>query len=293
MRFPRVRRTVATVLATGFALALVATAAPAQAAEPSQSGGDVGPQIIGGTEVPNGAYPFMAALLEKGPGSPFDRQGCGGTLIRPTTILTAAHCVDDPAALEVVVGRTVLSDTTQGEVRNVASVLTHPLYGQQPGYDIALLELEAPVTGVRPIQLPTRGTDGLIRPGSTATVVGWGSTDTGMPYYPDRLRQVDVPLLSHNECEIAYPKNDPEMGNDAYERLTDICAGVEGKDSCKGDSGGPIFRAVPGTQTFIQIGIVSRGEGCAEQGGPGIYTYTGSKALMEWETMGNALAAQG
>jgi trypsin len=59
---------------------------------------------------------------------------------------------------------------------------------------------------------------------------------------------------------------------------------VEGRDSCQGDSGGPIFRTVPGTQTHIQIGVVSRGEGCAEQGGPGIYTYTGSKQL--WDTMG-------
>ncbi|MBP2329437.1 secreted trypsin-like serine protease [Kibdelosporangium banguiense] len=288
MRFPLARRTAVTLLTTGFALALVATAAPAQAAPPPPPNGNVQPQIIGGTDVPNDAYPFMAALLDKGPGSPLERAVCGGSLIGAATVMTAAHCVGgDPATLEVVVGRTVLSNSQQGEVRNVTEISSHPLYGKQPGYDIALLRLDKPVDGITPIQLPTRGTDGLIRPGTKAKVIGWGNTDTAQPHFPDRLRQVDVPFLSHNECEIAYPK---EIGLDAYNRATEVCAGVEGKDSCQGDSGGPLFRTVPGTQTYIQIGIVSRGEGCAAQGGPGVYTYIGSKVL--WDTMSEAKAAQ-
>lgn len=268
MRSPRAF--LAVLLTIGVVLAL---AAPVQA-RPAP--------IIGGTEVSDGAYPFMAALRLKRPGSARGKVVCGGSLIEAGTVMTAAHCVgNDPEDLEVVVGRTVLSDNQQGQVRNVVAVSSHPRFGTEPGYDVALLYLDRSVEGIRPIQQPTRGTDALIRPGAKATVIGWGNTDTGLPHNPDRLRQVDVPMLSHNECAIAYG---PEMGINAYNRATDICAGVEGRDSCQGDSGGPIFRTVPGTRTYIQIGVVSRGEGCAAQGGPGIYTYTGSQQL--WDTMG-------
>ncbi|MBP2328922.1 secreted trypsin-like serine protease [Kibdelosporangium banguiense] len=278
MRLPLARKAAATLLTAGVTLSLVATAAQA---DPLPSNVDARPPIIGGTEVSNDAYPFMAALLRKGPGSALERQTCGGSLIDRAIVMTAAHCVGgDPADLEVVVGRTVLSNNQQGQLRNVTAISSHSRYGKEPGYDVAILYLDKIVEGIKPIQQPTPGTDGLIRPGTKATVIGWGNTDTEMPHYPDRLRQVDVPLLSHNECEIAYG---PEKGVNAYNRVTDICAGVEGTDSCQGDSGGPIFRTVPGTQTHIQIGIVSRGEGCAAQGGPGVYTYTGSKVL--WDTM--------
>ncbi|MEV6238386.1 serine protease [Lentzea sp. NPDC051838] len=263
-------RLIATLLAIGVTLTF---ATPVQA-RPAP--------IIGGVDVPDDAYPFMAALRLKRPPSARGQVVCGGSLIDAVTVLTAAHCVgNDPEDLEVVVGRTVLSNGRQGQVRDVAAISSHPRFGREPGYDVALLHLDDAVVSIRPILQPTRGTDALIRPGAKATVIGWGNTDTGLPHRPDRLRQVDVPLLSHNECAIAYG---PEMGLDAYNRATDICAGVEGKDSCQGDSGGPIFRTVPGTQTHIQIGVVSRGEGCAAQGGPGIYTYTGSQQL--WDTMG-------
>lgn len=269
MRSALALRTTAFLLVIG---ATLTSAAPALADRP---------QIIGGTDVSDDTYPFMAALLLKRPGSVRGKEVCGGSLISVAVVMTAAHCVgNDPDDLEVVVGRTVLSNHQQGQVRNVTAISSHPRYGKEPGYDVALLYLDGEVEGIRPIQQPTRGTDALIRPGAKATVIGWGNTDTQLPHNPDRLRQVDVPMLSHNECEIAYG---PEMGIDAYNRATDICAGVEGRDSCQGDSGGPIFRTVPGTRTHIQIGIVSRGEGCAEQGGPGIYTYTGSQQL--WDTM--------
>lgn len=268
------RQAIATLLAIGVTLTLTAPvhARPAP--------------IIGGTDVADDAYPFMAALRLKRPASARGKVVCGGSLIDAATVLTAAHCVgNDPEDLEVVVGRTVLSNSQQGQLRNVVEISSHPRYGREPGYDVALLHLDAAVVGIRPILQPTRGTDALIRPGAKATVIGWGNTDTGLPHTPDRLRQVDVPLLSHNECAIAYG---PDMGLNAYNRATDICAGVEGRDSCQGDSGGPIFRTVPGTQTHIQIGVVSRGEGCAAQGGPGIYTYTGSQQL--WDTMGPPVA---
>ncbi|MCF3124858.1 serine protease [Streptomyces arenae] len=264
--------------ATGAALAMVATSAPAAHA------------IIGGTEVSNDTYPFMTALLEKGPGSARDRQFCGGSLVTPDTIATAAHCLVDeagkpvkPKTLQVAVGRTVLS-AKQGQIRNIAKggVFVHPRYLKgQEAYDVAFLQLEKPVRGISPVALPTQGTDALIRPGQKATVAGWGNTDTVLPYTPDRLRQVKVPILSHAECGTSYKE---------YDAKVNFCAGVETKDSCQGDSGGPIFRKVPGREAPILVGVVSYGDGCGAQGAPGVYTSLSSDKL--WKTLGDSASAK-
>lgn len=267
-------------LAAAAALAMVAAGAPAANA------------IVGGTEVSNDAYPFMVALLEKGQGSALDRQFCGGSLVTPDTVMTAAHClVDDagkpvkPKTLQVAVGRTVLSNAKQGRIRNISKdggVLVHPRYLKgQEAYDVAFLQLAKPVKGISPVALPTQGTDALIRPGQKATVAGWGNTDTELTHTPDRLRQVRVPILSHAECRTSYAE---------YDSKVNFCAGVEGKDSCQGDSGGPIFRKVPGREAPILIGVVSYGDGCGAQGAPGVYTSISSSKL--WKTLGESPEAK-
>ncbi|GAA3087519.1 serine protease [Streptomyces rectiviolaceus] len=247
--------------------------------------------IIGGTEVSNDAYPFMAAVMDKGSGSPLDRQFCGGSLVTADTVMTAAHClVDDagkplkPKKLQVAVGRTVLSAAGQGQIRNVAKggVVVHPRYLKgQEAYDVAFIQLSKPVRGISPVALPTQGTDALIRPGQKATVTGWGNTDTELPNTPDRLRQVKVPILSHAECGTSYGE---------YDSKVNFCAGVETKDSCQGDSGGPIFRNVPGRRAPIQIGVVSYGDGCGGQGAPGVYTSVSSSKL--WKTLDESAAGK-
>lgn len=224
----------------------------------------------------------MAALLVKnGPDS--GKKFCAGTLYRPDVILTAAHCVTGREARDakVVVGRTVLSDAKQGQVRAAVSFKIHPRYDQAEGadsrYDMALIELAKPVKGITPVQLPTPGTDALIRPGAKATVAGWGLTDDVLEHTPDRMRQVKVPILSQAECQRSY--NDADL----FDAKVDICAGTAGKGSCRGDSGGPLFRQTPGREEPIQIGIVSGGgKKCAAQGQPGIYTSLSSKKL--WNT---------
>ncbi|MGH4032467.1 S1 family peptidase [Actinomycetota bacterium Odt1-20B] len=248
--------------------------------------------IIGGTAAPNDAYPFMTALLEKGRGTPQDRQFCGASLVRPDVVMTAAHCLVDeetgrpvsPKTLQAAVGRTVLSSTGQGATRNVAKggVVVHPRYLKgQEAYDIGFVQLSKPVRGVAPVTLPTQGTDALIRPGQKATVTGWGNTDSALPHTPDRLRQVRVPVLSHAECKVSYKE---------YDAKVNFCAGVEGKDSCQGDSGGPAFRKVPGREAPIQTGVVSYGDGCGEQGAPGVYVSLSSSKL--WKTLGESVEGE-
>ncbi|MEI5102247.1 serine protease [Streptomyces sp. PmtG] len=276
----RKKRAAAAGLAGAAALAMVATGAPAAHA------------IVGGTEVSNDAYPFMVAVLDKGPGSVKSRQFCGGSLVTPDTVMTAAHClVDDetgkpvkPKSIQTAIGRTVLSNAKQGQIRDVAKrgIVVHPRYLQgKDAYDVAFIQLSKPVRGISAVKLPTQGTDSLLRPGQKATVAGWGNTDTDLTYTPDRLRQVRVPILSHGECRTSY---------DGYDSKVNFCAGVEGKDSCQGDSGGPIFRKVPGRAAPIQIGVVSYGDGCGDQGAPGVYTSVSSAKL--WKSLGDSASAK-
>ncbi|MCT1394208.1 serine protease [Microbacterium sp. p3-SID338] len=243
-------------------------------------------RIIGGTAVPNDAYPFMASLQFAG------EAFCGGSLVAPRVVMTAAHCVTgaDPLSglpvpdvdgVTVTVGRTVLSDGSQGQDRGLAGadaggpVVVHPRYLQgDEAYDLAFVTLDRPVSGIVPVKLPTKGTDALLRPGQSATVIGWGNTDTALGNFPDRLRQVQVPMLATEECELSY---------DSFRPGVNMCAGVVGKDSCQGDSGGPLFRRPPARDTAYQIGVVSYGDGCGEQGAPGVYVSLSSADL--WDTL--------
>ena len=146
------------------------------------------PKIVGGQPVPNGKYKFQAALLAQSFGSnDFERQYCGGSLITPFEVLTAAHCVefigDEPGMvplsdLRVVVGRTVLT-STQGQKRRAAAIDIHPRWDPVNfSFDVAVVHLASPINGITPIMLVTPGVDALERPGTLATVTGWLQSTT-------------------------------------------------------------------------------------------------------------------
>ncbi|MCA2215507.1 S1 family peptidase [Jidongwangia harbinensis] len=267
-------------LAATAALAVALTSAwpgSAAAAEPPRP---PVASIIGGTEVPDGKYPFIGSLQlqwEEGVWV----HNCGATLIDARGLaLTAAHCVagateEDLANLRLVIGQTTQS-ATHGQVLGIAEVTVYEKA------DAALLWLDGAVSGITPVQLVTPGTDALERPGRNVITAGWGSTildpfnpGVGGPgeLAPDRMQEVSVPIVSDDECKVAYPN---------LKRNTEICAGRHGKDSCQGDSGGPLFTKVPGTDRYLQLGIVSWGFGCAAQGLPGVYTQLSNKRLGEW-----------
>jgi secreted trypsin-like serine protease len=228
------------------------------------------PWIIGGTEVPNGKYPFMVLLQmtsPKGGGG-----NCGGTLIDRDSVLTAAHCfyspttgknlLEDKLQVEAFVGRTVRS-SNQGHTRFAKWVSTHPDYKGIKGlraryntYDAAVIELRRPVWGITPIKLATSKQNNLEKPGRNATVAGWGNTIASSPYdpeppggpeIPDRMHEAQVPIVSDSSAKQALDPR-PETRHTrgiVYSPPLMIAAGGKGKDDiCHGDSGGPLFFAL-------------------------------------------------
>jgi secreted trypsin-like serine protease len=295
------RRVVFTVLT--LALALVTALAGSSAAFaakrlPIKTGpggvqrqpGAVTPKIVGGKPVPNGKYKFQAALLAQSFGDDdYQRQYCGGSLITPFHVLTAAHCVDfvgdQPGQLplsdlRVVVGRTVLS-SSQGQKRTVAFIDVHPRWDPASfSYDTAVITLTSSINGIQPVMLVTPGTDALERPGTQATITGWGNTIAqpagpggGGVNFPNRMHEAKVPIVSRPECKTAYATADLPITD------TMLCAGRTNLDSCQGDSGGPLFFKAAGGPGYIQAGITSWGIGCGATGFPGVYTRLSNKGV--------------
>ena len=171
----------------------------------------VSPRIVGGTEVPDGKYPFMALLVFKTTQGEGD---CDGSLIDPDSVLTAAHCFSlpgKPKSLQVYVGRTVRS-SNQGQVRLSKTVTIHPDYNSRLGtYDAAVVKLIRPVSGIAPIDLATSKQNDLEKPGRNATVAGWGNTIAGPPgaeppgggEFPDRMHEAQVPIVLPQPATVA------------------------------------------------------------------------------------------
>lgn len=222
--------------------------------------GEIQPQIVGGQPVPDGKYPFMAVLSIQEAGGSYL---CGGTLIDPDSVLTAAHCVVNAQSVDLAVGRTVRSQTDQGQARSASRWFIPSRYdgSADDRYDAAVLTLDSPVNNIQPVKLATARQDGLEKPGRNLTVAGWGTTSEG-GRTSDRMREVSVPVVSDARAQSAY-------GPRSYFPKLMVAAGAEGIDSCQGDSGGPLFK--PSTPR-TQVGIVSFGTGCARAGLPGVYT---------------------
>ncbi len=227
-------------------------------------------KILGGTESKSGDWPWIAALLQADNTDIYQAQFCSGVLIDDAWVLTAAHCVygKQSSELDVAVGAFDLKNFSGSRI-SVKHINIHPLYDHVSHInDIALLELNQSSSQPKVTLFSGKSQENLspYLLGKMLTAIGWGMADSGTNwYYPSKLRQVNLPVVSNTYCNASYP----------YTLLSSqLCAGYfSGKDVCNGDSGGPIITEIDGKQ--VHVGLVSYGMPCADyQGWYGVYTRT-------------------
>lgn len=265
-----IRRTAAAI-AVAVILSAVAFLSPAFAAGSTSGQKDFAqgatptPYVVGGTAADASNHPWQVVITANG------GEFCGGVLIHPMIVLTAAHCLmdengdyyeDDPGIeFRAYTGQTRLG--IGGEELDWRIARVNPDFDTVTDQnDWGLISLNSPASA-QTIKIAGPYEQALWRTGRQATVTGFGDLDNGGTA-ANTLQQLNLPILSDFDCH--------NYGSDFYPDSM-LCAGFRagGKDSCSGDSGGPLtVRTDEGERRLV--GLVSWGAACAKAGYPGVYT---------------------
>ncbi|XP_015274260.1 PREDICTED: transmembrane protease serine 13 [Gekko japonicus] len=229
-------------------------------------------RIVGGTETSAGKWPWQVSLQY---GS---THICGGTIIDPLWVLTAAHCffMNSEKILDewkVFAGASDLSHLAEGIP--VSHVIINSNYSDDhDDYDIALMKLSRPLTlsaQVRPACLPMSGQKFL--PGRTCSITGFGKINESDENTSPKLREAEVKIIDYKLCNS-------QNVYEGYLTPRMMCAGYlqGGRDACQGDSGGPLV--CQESNRWYVAGVTSWGTGCGQRNKPGVYTRV--TKLLSW-----------
>ncbi|XP_018586334.2 transmembrane protease serine 2-like isoform X1 [Scleropages formosus] len=218
-------------------------------------------RVVGGQPAQRGAWPWQVSLHAE------SKHLCGGSIVTPRWVITAAHCVHerpDPGKWTVYAGYLTLSEMYSASGSAVSLVISHNYNIHTDDNDIALMKLAGPLVmsdTIRPVCLPNEGLQFV--PPQTCWISGWGATISG-GNPSNRLNEVQVSLISRDTC------NSPQVYNGQITNSM-ICAGDldGGVDACQGDSGGPLV--VQQGPLWWLVGDTSWGLGCAWRNKPGVY----------------------
>ncbi|NWS67780.1 ACRO protein, partial [Crotophaga sulcirostris] len=234
-------------------------------------------RVVGGKDAQPGAWPWIVSI--QNPSEAGTGHTCGGSLLSPQWVLTAAHCFNYVRSTEkwrVVAGATNLTQLgPEAQVRNIKRLLLHQQYNNiSRSNDIALLELDQPVQCSSYVQLACLPEASLrVSQLKTCYISGWGSTvEEGEV---NVLQEAQVSLINNQVCNSS-------LWYFGAIHTHNICAGYPhgGTDTCQGDSGGPLVCKDPHADRFWLVGVTSWGEGCARFFRPGIYVST--QHFLDW-----------
>lgn len=219
--------------------------------------------VVGGTPASLADYPYFTVV----------GTGCGGALIRPGRVLTAAHCV------EAITERPRVRVGPNRLKRRILKHAILPLHVKElarmerefppPAGDLMLLQLDRPVRGIPPVRIATAA-DGMTAPGSIVTTIGRGATSSDGSGHG---------VFRSGEVTIQEPSSCADALDDQLTRTWSVCTRDPGTtdpdnpgpfvSACFGDSGGPLLAGTAGERRVV--GTVSWGATCGEERDPEIY----------------------
>ena len=219
-------------------------------------------RIYGGEAIPIEGAPYQASLQY------YNQHHCGATIASETALITAAHCFTTVTPTTVRVGSAFANDPNTGSVHRIVSRVPHPQYdGTTYENDIIILHVSPPIV-IDNIKTVAAGLINYKVPEKTIVKVsGWGRYEGGS--IAPQLRFVNTVILNHEECQRTTGSTKK------------ICAGEYGRDTCTGDSGGPLAIEDQDNNIYL-VGVVSHGPECSVQTSNFVGKYTDVLSVRKW-----------